>query len=170
MAGLDISWARRKRSKEVETQGASYVRIGDAMCEAGRLGQKTGVGYYRYEEGSRTPLADPEALAIIEAERVAKRITPREISPEEIQQTCLMAMTNEGARLLDEGIAERAGDIDVLMILGLGFPRDRGGPMKASELKGLLTQLQALEELAIANEFWTPAQSLRDAVKNGNQF
>ncbi|MCH2078055.1 MAG: 3-hydroxyacyl-CoA dehydrogenase NAD-binding domain-containing protein [Rhodobacteraceae bacterium] len=170
MAGLDISWARRKRLGEATAEGTRYVRIGDAMCEAGRFGQKTAKGYYRYEEGSRTPLTDPEATAIIDRERAAKGVTPREISSEEIQRTCLIAMMNEGGKLLDESVAERAGDIDILMILGLGFPREKGGPMKAAELAGLLGQLRDLETWSKEDVFWTPSKALKNAVKNGSQF
>ncbi|MEM6277571.1 MAG: 3-hydroxyacyl-CoA dehydrogenase NAD-binding domain-containing protein [Pseudomonadota bacterium] len=170
MAGLDISWARRKRSGEADRPGHRYVRIGDAMCEAGRLGQKAGKGYYRYEAGSRAPIEDPAAAAIIAAERDAKGISPRDVSSAEIQRTCLMAMMNEGGRLLDEGTALRAGDLDVVMLLGFGFPREKGGPMKAAELSGLLAQLRDLEARAEDDAFWTPSRALQEAVKNGNRF
>lgn len=170
MAGLDISWARRQRAGDANRPGHRYVRIGDAMCEAGRVGQKAGKGYYRYEDGTRTPIEDPAAAAIIAAERDAKGISPRAVSSQEIQRTCLMAMMNEGGRLLDEGTALRAGDIDVVMLLGFGFPREKGGPMKAAELSGLLAHLRDLEARAKDDAFWTPSAALQEAVKNGNRF
>ncbi|MEM6729312.1 MAG: 3-hydroxyacyl-CoA dehydrogenase family protein, partial [Pseudomonadota bacterium] len=168
LAGLDISWAARRRAAAAE-DGARYVRIADAFCEAGRLGQKTGKGFYDYSSGG-VAREDPVALALIDAERAKTGRRLRRISVKEIVDDCLKAMVNEGARVLDDGIALRPGDIDAVMVLGLGFPRHRGGPMKAGELSGLLGILRSLEARASDDPFWSPAQALRDAVKNGNRF
>ncbi len=171
MAGLGISWARRKRLAPLRPAHERYVRIGDQICERGWLGQKSGRGYYRYEEGARQGQPDGEVLALIEAERAEKGITPRGFSPEEIQARCVAAMTNEGARLLGEGVALRPSDIDVVLIHGYGFPRWRGGPMMAADISGLLELKTALQGWAAAEgEFWQPAPLFDDLIKNGQHF
>jgi 3-hydroxyacyl-CoA dehydrogenase len=129
MAGLEIAWARRKRQAATRDPSMRYVEIADTLCEAGRLGQKTGRGWYAYPEGKRT--IDPEVTAIIEAARARKGITPRAFSKREIVDRMLAAMALEGEALLTEGIAARASDIDLVMINGYGFPAHRGGPMFA---------------------------------------
>ncbi|WP_105423135.1 MULTISPECIES: 3-hydroxyacyl-CoA dehydrogenase NAD-binding domain-containing protein [Neorhizobium] len=129
MAGLEIAWARRKRQAATRDPSARYVEIADTLCEAGRLGQKTGRGWYAYPEGKRT--IDPEVTAIIEAARAKKGITPRAFSMREIVERMLAAMALEGEALLTEGIAARASDIDLVMINGYGFPAYKGGPMFA---------------------------------------
>ncbi|TCV70054.1 3-hydroxyacyl-CoA dehydrogenase NAD-binding domain-containing protein [Neorhizobium sp. S3-V5DH] len=127
MAGLEIAWARRKRQAATRDPSARYVEIADTLCEAGRLGQKAGRGWYAYPDGKRT--IDPEVTAIIEAARTKKGITPRTFPREEILGRLLSAMAAEGKALLAEGIANRASDIDLVMINGYGFPAHRGGPM-----------------------------------------
>ncbi len=129
MAGLEIAWARRKRQAATRDPAERYVEIADTLCEAGRLGQKAGRGWYAYPDGKRT--VDPEVTAIIEAARAKKGITPRNFSTEEIQQRMLQAMAAEGEALLKEGIAARPSDIDLVMINGYGFPAHKGGPMFA---------------------------------------
>jgi 3-hydroxyacyl-CoA dehydrogenase len=129
MAGLEIAWARRKRQAATRDPSARYVEIADTLCEAARLGQKTGRGWYAYPEGKRT--IDPEVTAIIEAARAKKGITPRAFSKREIVERMLGAMALEGEALLTEGIAARASDIDLVMINGYGFPAHKGGPMFA---------------------------------------
>ncbi|MGK6313488.1 3-hydroxyacyl-CoA dehydrogenase NAD-binding domain-containing protein [Neorhizobium sp. DT-125] len=129
MAGLEIAWARRKRQASTRDPSARYVEIADKLCEAGRLGQKAGRGWYAYPEGKRT--IDPEVTAIIGAARVRKGITPRAFSKDEILRRLLDAMAAEGEALLAEGIAARPGDIDLVMINGYGFPAHKGGPMFA---------------------------------------
>ncbi|WP_147125230.1 3-hydroxyacyl-CoA dehydrogenase NAD-binding domain-containing protein [Shimia ponticola] len=170
LAGLDISWARRKRLATQRDPEARYVRIGDLLCEAGRFGRKAGAGYYRYNADSGKAERDREVLALIEKERVAKGITTQSYSAEIIQRRCLIAMANEGSKLLGEGIARSAGDIDVVMALGFGFPRHKGGPLKAAELSGLLSVQRDLEALAKEDAFWTPSQTLKHAAINGNRF
>ncbi len=129
MAGLEIAWARRKRQAATRNPSERYVEIADSLCEAGRLGQKTGLGWYAYGDGKRK--VDPEVTTIIEAARAKKGITPRHFSKDEIQKRMLKAMADEGEALLAEGIAARPGDIDLVMINGYGFPAHKGGPMFA---------------------------------------
>lgn len=129
MAGLEIAWARRKRQAATRDPSVRYVEIADTLCEAGRLGQKAGRGWYAYPDGKRT--IDPEVIAIIEAARAQKGIMPRAFSKDEILERMLGAMAVEGAALLAEGIAARASDIDLVMINGYGFPAHKGGPMFA---------------------------------------
>ena len=171
MAGLEISWARRKRLAATRDPNARYVDIGDLMCEAGWFGQKTGRGYYRYEQGARTGTEDPEVLELIEAERARKGITPRSFSDDEIQRRALAAMVNEGAKLIESGIALRPSDIDVVMLTGYGYPRWRGGPMKTADMAGLVQIRKDLQTFAKAEpEFWTPSPLLLDLIKNGRTF
>ncbi len=171
MAGLGISWARRKRLAPTRDPAERYVRIGDLLCEAGRMGQKSGAGYYRYEDGARKGVPDPDVLALIDAERAEKGITPRSFTAEEIQQRCIGAMTNEGARILGEGIALRPADIDVVLMLGYGFPRWRGGPMFAADRTGLLPLHARLENWAAEEgAFWRPAPLLEQLLADGRSF
>jgi len=130
LAGLDISWGMRK------AQGLR-AEIADSLCEAGRYGQKTGKGFYRYAEGARTPLPDPEVEQLIVAASARRGLAQRPIGADEIVERLLFPMINEGARILDEGIARRASDIDVIWIYGYGFPVWRGGPMFYADSVGL---------------------------------
>ncbi len=129
MAGLEIAWARRKRQEAARDPSEQYVEIADRLCEAGRMGQKSGRGWYAYPDGKRT--VDPDVTAIIEAERSKKGIKPRVFSKDEIQERMLAAMVAAGEALLAEGIAARPGDIDLVMINGYAFPAHKGGPMFA---------------------------------------
>lgn len=171
MAGLDIAWARRKRLAPTRDPEMRYVAIADYLCEMGRLGQKTGSGYYLYEAGSRAGKPDPDVLRLIEEERAAMGIKPRKFTTAEIQRRCLAAMANEGARLLREGIAVRPSDIDVVMIHGYGFPRWRGGPMKAADLIGLMELRLSLQDYAREDAvFWAPDPVFAELEKNGETF
>ena len=127
MAGLEIAWARRKRQAATRDPQERYVEIADRLCEAGRFGRKTGRGWYDYASGDRA--VDPKVTALIDAERVAKGIQPRAFTSNEIVERLLRAMADEGKALLDEGIAARTSDIDLVMINGYGFPAHKGGPM-----------------------------------------
>ncbi|WP_119302797.1 3-hydroxyacyl-CoA dehydrogenase NAD-binding domain-containing protein [Dongia deserti] len=131
LAGLEIAWARRKRQAATRDPKERYVDIPDRLCEAGRFGQKTGRGWYLYQDGKR--VIDPEVTAMIEAARAAKGLAPRAISAGEITQRLLAAMATEGTALLSEGIAARPSDIDLVMINGYGFPAHKGGPMFVAE-------------------------------------
>jgi 3-hydroxyacyl-CoA dehydrogenase len=141
LAGLDVSWRMRK------AQG-TRAEIADALCEAGRFGQKTGKGFYLYEAGSRTPRPDSEVEALIVAASLRLGVKRRPIGKEEILERLIYPMINEGARILEEGIAQRAGDIDVIWIYGYGFPVWRGGPMHYADRIGLASIRDRLTALA----------------------
>ena len=135
LAGLEIAWARRKRQAATRDPNERYVEIADRLCEAGRFGQKTGRGWYTYPDGKRT--VDPEVTALIEA-RARRRASSRARSTaDEIVSRLLAAMAAEGKAILAEGIAERASDIDLVMINGYGFPAHKGGPMFAADVRWL---------------------------------
>ncbi|WP_343079504.1 3-hydroxyacyl-CoA dehydrogenase NAD-binding domain-containing protein [Ostreiculturibacter nitratireducens] len=174
LSGLDISWARRKRLAATRDPARRYVAIGDHLCEAGRLGRKAGRGYYLYPEGARDGQEDPEVLALISRGRLEKGITPRRVSSEEIRARCVAAMANEGARILEEGVALRPSDIDVVMLLGFGFPRHRGGPMQAADQRGLLALRNELRGYAAADGpgawLWQPGALWDELIKNGKKF
>jgi 3-hydroxyacyl-CoA dehydrogenase len=127
LAGLEIAWARRKRQAATRDPAERYVDIADRLCEAGRFGQKSGHGWYRYDAGKRE--VDPEVTAVIEASRAAKGIVARAFGRQEIVDRLLAAMAAEGRKLLASGIAARASDIDLVLINGYGFPAHKGGPM-----------------------------------------
>ena len=135
MAGLDIGWANRKRLAPTRDPNERYVKIADRICELGHFGQKTGSGWYLYPEGSREGVEDPQVAEIIAKERAAAGITPRKFTIAEIQKNILQAMVSEGQKILKEGIARSASDIDMVFILGYGFPRWRGGPMFAGGVR-----------------------------------
>ena len=171
IAGLDISWARRKRLSLRRDPARRYVAIGDRLCEAGRLGQKAGKGYYLYPEGGGKGVEDPEVLALIAAERQAKGLVARKVGAAEIRRRALAAMANEGARLLDEGVARCPSDIDVVMLAGHAFPRWRGGPMMAADQAGLLEIRNDLRDFAREEDaFWRPALIWDELIKNGLSF
>lgn len=128
MSGLDIAWRMRQSQASIRDQNARYVDIPDKLCEAGRYGRKTGAGYYRYDEAGRGQ-PDPEVEALILAQSAAKGITRRPLSAEEIQLRAMAAIVNEAGLVLEDGIALRKGDIDVVLVNGYGFPRWRGGPL-----------------------------------------
>lgn len=172
LAGLEISWARRKRLAPTRDPAHRYVAIGDRLCEEGRIGQKSGRGYYLYPEGARTGQPDPEVAALIEAERTRKGIVAQPVTDDEIRARCLAAMANEGARILAEGIAQRPSDIDAAMLFGFGFPRHRGGPMHEADRVGPAVMRQRLAGYAALNDawFWQPAAMWDDLVKTGRRF
>lgn len=134
LAGLDIAWARRKRLAVTRSPDERYVPIADTLCEMGRFGQKTGAGWYRYVEGKRQ--VDPEIDAIIRAHAKAKNLPQRQFSAEEIVRRVLVTMANEGARIVEEGIAARPLDVDIVLLNGYGFPAHKGGPMFAADKIG----------------------------------
>lgn len=171
LAGLDIGWAIRKRQAATRDPGERYSKIGDLICERGRFGQKTGAGYYRYEAGSRVPIPDPEIEAlIVQASRDAG-IERRHISDQEILERCLYQLVNVGARILEEGIAQRASDIDVIYLYGYGFPRYRGGPMFYADTVGLPEVLEAVQRYhARHGAFWKPAALLEKLATQGGRF
>ncbi len=157
LAGLDIGWAVRKRRAEANPE--AYVPVvADRICEAGRFGQKTGAGWYKYEAGNRTPIVDPVVENIVKEFRDARGITPRVVSDQEIVSRCIYALVNEGAKILEEGIALRASDIDIVYLNGYGFPAHRGGPMHYAQQVGLFNVVRAIKRFAAASDaearFW----------------
>src|SRR5690606_8543331 len=165
LAGLDIGWRNRK------SLGKTAV-IGDAVCELGRFGQKTGKGMYLYEAGSRTPKPDPEIATLIETKAKELGIERREISDEEIIERTLYPMVNEGARILEERIAARPSDIDIVWINGYGFPVGKGGPMFWADLVGLKKIVERLDHWhgKTGKVVFKPAESLRQLAQTGSGF
>ena len=173
LAGLDIGWAARKR-RALEHPEQDFSSVADRICEAGRFGQKTGAGWYRYEPGKRDPLPDPAVEQIIAQWRREKGLKPRAIGEEEIVARCMYALVNEGARILEDRIAQRASDIDVVYLNGYGFPRHRGGPMRYADEAGLPNVVRALRGYAAEspkdNAAWTPAPLLLRLAEEGGTF
>jgi 3-hydroxyacyl-CoA dehydrogenase len=172
LAGLDIGWATRKR-KSAEAGVPMKPIVADKLCEAGRFGQKTGAGWYRYEAGKRDPIPDPVTEQLIAEYRAANGITPRKVSDEEVVERCIYALVNEGARILQEGIAARASDIDLVYLNGYGFPAHRGGPMLYADTVGLPNVVRALRRFAAepgADPSWQPAPLLLQLAEAGKTF
>ncbi len=171
LAGLDIGWAVRKNQAATRDSQLRYSPIADRICEQGRFGQKTGTGWYRYEPGNRDPIADPKIRELIESVSKELGIARRTIEAEEIVQRCIYALINEGAKILDEGIALRASDIDVVWMHGYGFPRYRGGPMCYGESVGLDHIVAALSSWEEDQGAWaTPATLLERLAREGKPF
>jgi 3-hydroxyacyl-CoA dehydrogenase len=165
MSGLDIGWSIRKR------RGTPFP-IADAICERGWFGQKTGRGYYRYESGSRVPMPNPEVEALVLQISAERQIVRRTITRQELTERMVYPLINEGARILEEGIAVRAGDIDVVWVNGYGFPAWRGGPMFYADLIGLKNIVGRLDEFAAqtGNPDLQPARLLRMLAERQTTF
>jgi 3-hydroxyacyl-CoA dehydrogenase len=151
---------------------ASYYQADFALAEAGRLGQKTGKGYYRYEPGSRARHDDPEAVEILRARASQLQVPQRKHDPQEIVERCLFPLINEGFRILEEGVALRAADIDVVWTSGYGFPRYRGGPMFHAQTLGLDNVLAGIEKYqkAFGPMHWEPAPLLVELARSGRSI
>ncbi|HSD75302.1 MAG TPA: 3-hydroxyacyl-CoA dehydrogenase NAD-binding domain-containing protein [Steroidobacteraceae bacterium] len=171
LAGLDIGYKARRELK-TRPDDPRWFRVSDALVEQGRLGQKTGVGFYRYEAGSRTPVPDPDVLAIIRTEADKLGIAQRSVTDEEIVERCTLALVNEGARILGEGLAMRSSDIDVIWALGYGFPRYRGGPMFYADTLGLDAVRDAMRRLASRHgaQHWQLAPLLEQLANEAGTF
>jgi 3-hydroxyacyl-CoA dehydrogenase len=173
LAGNDISWHIRKRHY-AEHPKMRHMRIADRICELGRFGQKTGLGWYRYEAGKRDAIPDASVDSIIDEERKALRLTPRRLPDAEIVDRLLYALVNEGARILEEGIALRASDIDVVYLTGYGFPLQRGGPMFYASRVGLGRVLRRMKEFSVNKHAdpasWKPAKLLARLAAAGLSF
>ncbi|MEJ8848250.1 3-hydroxyacyl-CoA dehydrogenase NAD-binding domain-containing protein [Variovorax rhizosphaerae] len=171
LAGGDIGWATRKRKAATRDPNARYVEVADRICERSWFGQKTGRGYYLYPQGARAGQEDPEVLAIVDAERQKKGVTPRPFSADEIMRRYMAAMVNEGAKVVAEGIALRPLDVDATFLYGYGFPRHRGGPMKYADTVGLPRILEDIRAFAKDDPlFWKPAPLLEKLVAEGKDF
>jgi 3-hydroxyacyl-CoA dehydrogenase len=176
LAGLDVSWRIRKRHGKPEDKRYGGT-VPDKICEMDRYGQKTGAGYYKYEKGDRTPHPDPEIEKLIVETSKELGIERREISDEEIIERTIYALVNEGAKILEEGIAQRASDIDVIYIYGYGFPVYRGGPMFYADtvgLKQVYDRVCAFNDEARkqypADDRWEPAPLLKKLAESGGKF
>ena len=173
LAGNDIGWAIRKR-KRAENPALVYSRIPDLLCEAGRFGQKTGAGWYDYIPGDRNAHASAWVADMLAAHRKTSGVAQREISSDEIVDRLILALVNEGAQLLDEGIAQRASDIDIVYLTGYGFPLWRGGPMFFAQQVGLgkvVERMRAFATNPYADPpFWKPAPLLERLAREGKGF
>ena len=171
LAGLDVSWRVRKAQAPTRPARLRYSPVADRICEQGRYGQKTGAGWYRYEEGSRVPIPDPAIHELIAGVSAELGLTRRAIDDDEIVPRCLYPLVNEGAKILDEGLALRAGDIDVIWMHGYGFPRYRGGPMFWADLVGLRTIYDTMSRLHDEHGEWLePAPLLKRLAEQGKGF
>jgi 3-hydroxyacyl-CoA dehydrogenase len=173
LAGNDIGWAIRKR-RYVEKPHMKYSKTADLLCEMGRFGQKVGKGWYDYQAGKRDAIPNKEVEDMVVKHRAALGITPRKISDEEIVQRLVFSLVNEAAHILEDGIASKASDIDMVYITGYGFPIYRGGPMLYADQVGLFNVVQAMHRFA-ANphddaEFWKPAPLLAKLAAEGKTF
>ncbi|MEC4594339.1 MULTISPECIES: 3-hydroxyacyl-CoA dehydrogenase NAD-binding domain-containing protein [Nitrospirillum] len=172
LAGLDVGWRireERRKAGDPDTPPPGWL---DRLAEQGRHGQKTGAGIYRYEAGSRTPLPDPVTADLIARDRAAKGITPRSVTDQEILERCLYVMVNEAAKILEEGVAARALDVDMIWVHGYGFPAWRGGPLFWADQVGLGTILGTITKFHQASgaKQWQPAPLLERLVRDGHGF
>ena len=172
LAGNDISWAVRQR-RYVEKPHLRYSRIADRLCEQGRFGQKTGAGWYDYAPGQREARVSPEVEALVARYREELGLTPRALGDEELVLRLVYALANEGARLLEEGIAARASDVDLVYLAGYGFPAHRGGPLHFAQEQGLARVVGTMRRFAQNPHddaaFWQPAPLLaRRAAEGGS--
>jgi 3-hydroxyacyl-CoA dehydrogenase len=167
MAGIDVGVNVHKSNADKYPPDPTYYQADVALHAAGRLGQKSGKGYYRYEPGDRTRHDDPEALELLRARASELGIEPRTHSDEEILERCLYPLLNEGLRILEEGIAVRASDVDVVWAAGYGFPRYRGGPLFYAETIGLETLLNGIRKYRdlFGPMHWQPAALLEELVR-----
>ena len=171
LAGLDVGWYIRKRQAATRPPHLRYSKVADQICEMGRFGQKTGAGWYRYEAGNRTPIPDPEIEALIVKASKEAGIERRAITDQEILERCMYALVNTGAHILEEGIALRASDIDIVYLYGYGFPRYRGGPMFYADSVGLDRVYASVERFHRQHgEFWTPSALLKKLADEGGRF
>jgi 3-hydroxyacyl-CoA dehydrogenase len=173
LAGNDIGWAIRKR-RYVEKPDMKYSKTADLLCEMGRFGQKTGKGWYDYQPGKRDAIPSKEVEEMIAKHRATLGITPRKISDDEIVHRLVFALVNEGAHILEEGIASKASDIDMVYLTGYGFPLWRGGPMLYADMYGLFNVVQAMKRFAQNPhddaKFWQPAPLLAKLAAEGKTF
>jgi 3-hydroxyacyl-CoA dehydrogenase len=170
LAGLDVGWRIRKEYRHLEKPGMRQPMAGDRLCEMGRYGQKTGAGWYKYDD-KRQAIPDPEVASLVRKWAAEARIPQRNISAEEMVERCVYALVNEGARILEEGFAQRAVDIDIIYIYGYGFPAYRGGPMWYADAVGLKRVYDRVVEFEKQHgEVWQPAPLLKHLAEHGKTF
>jgi len=173
LAGNDVGWYIRKR-RYIEKPHLRYSKTADLLCEMGRFGQKTGAGWYDYKPGKRDAIPSTVVVEMIEKHRKDLGITPRKISDEEIVQRLVYSLVNEAAHILQEGIASKASDIDMVYLTGYGFPLHRGGPMQYADTVGLFNVVQSMKRFAKNPlddaKFWQPAPLLAKLVAEGKTF
>ncbi|MEL7451095.1 MAG: 3-hydroxyacyl-CoA dehydrogenase NAD-binding domain-containing protein [Pseudomonadota bacterium] len=171
LAGLDVGFRVRQERTDLPDD-PRYYRVADMLAGDGRFGQKTGAGIFRYEADSRKPLPDPEVTAIIKAEAERLGVRQRDIADEEIVDRCILALVVEGARILEEGIAARSGDIDVVWANGYGFPRYRGGPMFYADTLGAAEVLRRVNAFAQSQpgNYWEAPALLKQLAETGGRF
>jgi 3-hydroxyacyl-CoA dehydrogenase len=170
LAGLDVGWRIRKEYHHLEKPGVRQAFAGDNLCEMGRYGQKTGAGWYKYDENRRA-IPDPEVAQLVRKWAAEAGIPQRDISRQEIVDRCVYSLVNEGARILEEGYALRAVDIDIIYLNGYGFPAYRGGPMWYADTVGLKKVLERVEEFHKQHgELWEPAPLLKRLAEEDKKF
>jgi 3-hydroxyacyl-CoA dehydrogenase len=173
LAGNDIGWAIRKR-RYVEKPDLRYSKTADLLCELGRFGQKTGAGWYDYVPGKRDAIPSELVNDMLAKHRAELGIAPRKIGDDEIVHRLVYSLVNEGARIVEEGIALRASDIDMVYLTGYGFPLWRGGPMNYADTVGLWNVVQAMKKFgknpADDQAFWQPAPLLARLAAEGKSF
>jgi 3-hydroxyacyl-CoA dehydrogenase len=168
LAGLDVGYRIRKEAR-ARPEDQTYFCVADRLVEAGRLGQKTGRGHYRYEAGSRVPQSDPDVTAIITSEAARLGVERRDVGDTEILDRCVLALVVEGIRTLENGIARCASDVDVIWLNGYGFPRYRGGPMRYADMLGLEIVCEKVRSLEgrLGARNWSRPPLLKELVEKG---
>jgi 3-hydroxyacyl-CoA dehydrogenase len=170
LSGLDVGWRVRKEYRHLEKPGVRQAMAGDRLCEMGRYGQKTGAGWYKYDENRRAS-PDPEVAALVRQWAAEAGIPQRQIPADEIVDRCVYALVNEGARILEEGYALRAVDIDIIYLNGYGFPAYRGGPMWFADTVGLKKVYDRVCDFHRQHgEHWEPAPLLRQLAEQSGTF
>ncbi len=170
LAGLDVGWRIRKEYAHLEKPGVRQPLAEDRLCENGRFGQKTGAGWYKYDE-NRNPSLDPQVEQWVKQWAAEKNIPQRQIAADEIVDRCIYALVNEGARILEEGYAQRPVDIDIIYLTGYGFPAHRGGPMFYADTVGLKKVYERIQEFHRQHgELWEPAPLLKRLAESGKKF
>jgi 3-hydroxyacyl-CoA dehydrogenase len=170
LAGLDVGWRIRKENPHLQKPGLRKAFVEDRLCELGRFGQKTGAGWYKYDE-NRKSSPDPQVASLIRQWTAEAGVLQREISADEIVERCIYTLVNEGARLLEEGIALRAVDIDIIYLNGYGFPAHRGGPMWYADTVGLKRVCDRIREFQQRlGSWWEPAPLLLRLAEQGKTF
>ena len=169
VVGIDLEWRARELAGKGQDDPA--VQVDNRLCGLGRFGQKVRMGYYRYAEGSRQAEHDPEVDALVLQVSEQLGFTRREIGPEEILERCLLALVNEGAKILEENIAANSHDIDLVYLNGYGFPADKGGPMNWADGQGVAAIHDRLKALQAAfGEHWLPARLIEKLASSGQRF